>query len=231
MRSTSVSTAHAFSTGTPTSKSLVSSIGRGPPRCRCRRRCPGTLPRRTSSGRPGHEGRGPPRRPSSGSSSHTSRAEPHRVAPAAVVGRRHDGLGAVPTLATARHASGPTNGWSPRPTTTASNPPTRAASTAAASEVAWPSAHAGFSTRSTSIGQRRQTGRPRRPPRTPRRTRRPRRAASTAQLTSGRPRNGASCLGSLPKRRRRAGGEHRSSHSGRWWGHGAQSTIPGSRGP
>ena len=48
--------------------------------------------------------------------------------------------------ATARHASGPTKGWSARPTTRASAPATSAARRATASEVAWPSAQRGFST-------------------------------------------------------------------------------------
>src|SRR5579884_9998 len=62
IRSTSVRTAHASSTGTDTRNSLVSSIGRGPPRCRRRLAFPGTLPRPPGPAER-RSARGPPRRP------------------------------------------------------------------------------------------------------------------------------------------------------------------------
>ena len=171
MRSTSVSTAHARSTGSATRKSLVSSIARGPPRCRRPTLWPVHGTSRTSSGllasAPGH-----PRRRSSGAA-----ATPRRpAAPGCPARRRRPpprSAASSGAAATARHASAVTCGWSARPTTTASWP--------AAAAYATASLHGGgdaLGPRGRSAGRRRRARRGRsgrrRPARAPpRRGRRP----------------------------------------------------------
>ena len=93
MRSTSVSTAQASSTGTLTSNSLVSSIGRRSSRVSMSAASPGHATSPTSSGRPAISRRAPSS-PVVGSSGQTVAAEADRVAPPALVGRHDDRLGA-----------------------------------------------------------------------------------------------------------------------------------------
>src|SRR5581483_10089799 len=148
----------------------------------------------TRSGRSRNSARAPSS-PVAGSSGHTSAASrtggrrwPANTAVA--IGRSRD-------AATDRHASTGTSGWSASPTTIASWPAARAVATAACSDDAWPLAQLGLRTARAPAGTAMSTA----PTTTSVSSSPAASAVSIAHDASGRPRNGASSLWSVPSKR------------------------------